>query len=376
MAYLADKSKIYNNYLASSAKHQEAFIFAMKEDGALIQIEHLTKIFETPSHQVLALDDVTLSINRGEIFGIIGLSGAGKSTLIRCINMLEKPTQGSIYVDGQQITSLDKRDLRCARQKIGMIFQHFNLLSSRTVFDNILFPLEIAGVPSAQAKSRVNELLDLVGLTDKAGVYPGQLSGGQKQRVGIARALANNPKVLLSDEATSALDPQTTSSILKLLKDINRQLNLTILLITHDMNVIKQVCDRVAVIDNSRIVEIGDVLSVFTNPATPTSHSFINAVVKNDIPEDLTLAKIDPQRHPTRLIRVSFIGSSAGQPIISSMIRRYDIDVNILYGNIDRVKDTPFGNLVLELIGEASLLDEAMAYLRERGLEIEVLKNV
>jgi D-methionine transport system ATP-binding protein len=259
---------------------------------------------------------------------------------------------------------------------IGMIFQHFNLLSSRTVFDNILFPLEIAGVPSAQAKSRVNELLDLVGLTDKAGVYPGQLSGGQKQRVGIARALANNPKVLLSDEATSALDPQTTSSILKLLKDINRQLNLTILLITHDMNVIKQVCDRVAVIDNSRIVEIGDVLSVFTNPATPTSHSFINAVVKNDIPEDLTLAKIDPQRHPTRLIRVSFIGSSAGQPIISSMIRRYDIDVNILYGNIDRVKDTPFGNLVLELIGEASLLDEAMAYLRERGLEIEVLKNV
>lgn len=342
----------------------------------MIQIEHLTKIFETPSHQVLALDDVTLSINRGEIFGIIGLSGAGKSTLIRCINMLEKPTQGSIYVDGQQITSLDKRDLRCARQKIGMIFQHFNLLSSRTVFDNILFPLEIAGVPSAQAKSRVNELLDLVGLTDKAGVYPGQLSGGQKQRVGIARALANNPKVLLSDEATSALDPQTTSSILKLLKDINRQLNLTILLITHDMNVIKQVCDRVAVIDNSRIVEIGDVLSVFTNPATPTSHSFINAVVKNDIPEDLTLAKIDPQRHPTRLIRVSFIGSSAGQPIISSMIRRYDIDVNILYGNIDRVKDTPFGNLVLELIGEASLLDEAMAYLRERGLEIEVLKNV
>ena len=342
----------------------------------MIQIEHLTKIFETPSHQVLALDDVTLSINKGEIFGIIGLSGAGKSTLIRCINMLEKPTQGSIYVDGQQITSLDKRDLRCARQKIGMIFQHFNLLSSRTVFDNILFPLEIAGVPSAQAKSRVNELLDLVGLTDKAGVYPGQLSGGQKQRVGIARALANNPKVLLSDEATSALDPQTTSSILKLLKDINRQLNLTILLITHDMNVIKQVCDRVAVIDNSRIVEIGDVLSVFTNPATPTSHSFINAVVKNDIPEDLTLAKIDPQRHPTRLIRVSFIGSSAGQPIISSMIRRYDIDVNILYGNIDRVKDTPFGNLVLELIGEASLLDESMAYLRERGLEIEVLKNV
>ncbi len=375
-ASLADKSKVYKNYLASSAEHQEAFIFAIKEDGTLIQIEHLTKIFETPSHQVLALDDVTLSINKGEIFGIIGLSGAGKSTLIRCINMLENPTQGSIHVDGQQITSLERRELRSARQKIGMIFQHFNLLSSRTVFDNILFPLEIAGVPSAQAKAKVNELLELVGLTDKAQVYPGQLSGGQKQRVGIARALANDPKVLLSDEATSALDPQTTRSILKLLKDINHQLNLTILLITHDMNVIKQVCDRVAVIDNSRIVEIGDVLSVFTNPATPTSHSFINAVVKNDIPEDLTLAKMHPQGLPTRLIRVSFIGSSAGQPIISSMIRRYDIDVNILYGNIDRVKDTPFGNLVLELIGEASLLDQSMAYLRECGLEIEVLKNV
>ncbi len=342
----------------------------------MIQIEHLTKIYQTPSQQVLALDDVTLSVKKGEIFGIIGLSGAGKSTLIRCINMLEKPTHGSIYVDGQQITSLDKGDLRTARQKIGMIFQHFNLLSSRTVFDNILFPLEIAKVPARQARARVNELLELVGLADKANVYPGQLSGGQKQRVGIARALANNPKVLLSDEATSALDPQTTSSILKLLKDINRQFNLTILLITHDMNVIKQVCDRVAVIDNSRIVEIGDVLSVFSRPATPTSQSFINMVVKKDIPEDLIHAKQVPQGQLTRLIRVSFIGSSAGEPIISSMIKQFEIDVNILYGNIDRVKDIPFGNLVLELIGEATLLDKAMTYLRERGLEIEVLNNV
>jgi D-methionine transport system ATP-binding protein len=374
-ASLADKSRVYKTYLASLAEHQEAFIFAQRRTGPLIQIENLTKIYETPSQQVLALDDVTLSIKKGEIFGIIGLSGAGKSTLIRCINMLEKPTKGSIYVDGQQITALDKRDLRSARQKIGMIFQHFNLLSSRTVFDNIMFPLEIAGVPSHQATTRVNDLLKLVGLEDKAKVYPGQLSGGQKQRVGIARALANNPKVLLSDEATSALDPQTTSSILKLLKDINRQLNLTILLITHDMNVIKQVCDRVAVIDNSRIVEIGDVLSVFSSPGTPTSQSFINAVVKNDIPEDLIHTKQVPQGQLTRLIRVSFIGSSAGEPIISSMIKQYEIDVNILYGNIDRVKDTPFGNLVLELIGEASLLDQSMAYLRERGLEIEVLNN-
>mgnify|MGYP000020292325 CR=1 FL=1 len=360
-------------YLASLAEHQEAFIFAIKEDGALIRIEHLTKIYQTPSQQVLALDDVTLSIEKGEIFGIIGLSGAGKSTLIRCINMLEKPTKGSIFVDGREITALAKRELRTERQKIGMIFQHFNLLSSRTVFDNVLFPLEIAKVPHRQARARVYELLELVGLSDKAKVYPGQLSGGQKQRVGIARALANNPKVLLSDEATSALDPQTTSSILKLLKDINRQLNITILLITHDMNVIKQVCDRVAVIDNSRIVEIGDVLSLFSNPSTAISKSFINSVVKTDIPEDLIHTAQVPQGQTTRLIRVSFIGSSAGEPIISSMIKKYGIDVNILYGNIDRVKDTPFGNLVLELIGDAGILDQSMAYLRERGLEIEVL---
>lgn len=199
----------------------------------MIEIRNLTKVYTTPGQEVLALDNVSLSVEKGEIFGIIGLSGAGKSTLIRCINMLEKPTQGSILVDGQEITALGKRDLRSARQKIGMIFQHFNLLSSRTVFDNVMFPLEIAGVPRSQAKKRVEELLDLVGLADKAGAYPGQLSGGQKQRVGIARALANDPKLLLSDEATSALDPQTTRSILRLLKDINRQLNLTILLITH-----------------------------------------------------------------------------------------------------------------------------------------------
>lgn len=229
----------------------------------MIEINNLTKVYHTSTQDIKALDNVTLSVNKGEIFGIIGLSGAGKSTLIRCINMLEKPTQGSIMVDGHDITLFDRSELRISRQKIGMIFQHFNLLSSRTVFDNILFPLEIARVPSSEAKKKVNELLELVGLSDKARVYPAQLSGGQKQRVGIARALANEPKVLLSDEATSALDPETTRSILTLLKDINRKLNLTILLITHDMNVIKQVCDRVAVITDSRIVEINDVLSIF-----------------------------------------------------------------------------------------------------------------
>ncbi len=341
----------------------------------MIKIKNLTKVFTTPSHEVLALDDVSLRINQGEIYGIIGLSGAGKSTLIRCINMLEKPTKGTIIVDGDDVTNLAKKDLRQARQKIGMIFQHFNLLSSRTVFDNILFPLEIAKIPPAKARARVNELLEIVGLTDKARVYPTQLSGGQKQRVGIARALANNPKILLSDEATSALDPETTRSILKLIKDINQQLNLTILLITHDMNVIKQVCDKVAVIDDAKIVEVGDVLTIFSNPGTPTSQSFIKAIVNSEIPEDLILqAPIENDIHK-RLVRVSFIGKSAGEPIISSMIRIFDIKVNILYGNIDRIKDTPFGNLVLEFIGEASVINESLTYLHQQGLEIEVLKN-
>ncbi|HWQ75095.1 MAG TPA: methionine ABC transporter ATP-binding protein [Syntrophomonas sp.] len=340
----------------------------------MIQIEGLTKIYSAGDNEVLALDNVSLKVNKGEIFGIIGLSGAGKSTLIRCINMLEKPTSGTIRVDGQNIGALSKNELRAARQKIGMIFQQFNLLSSRTVFDNIMFPLEIAGMANAEARQRVQSLLELVGLTDKAQVYPDQLSGGQKQRVGIARALANDPKILLSDEATSALDPQTTRSILKLLKDINQQLNLTILLITHDMNVIKETCDRVAVIDNSKIVEIGDVLSIFSNPGTPTSKSFINAIVNKEIPEELLHRSfVDTENMTSKLIRASFIGASAGEPVISGLVKKYDIKANILYGNIDRVKDTPFGNLTLELIGDPALMNPAMDYLRDNGLEVEVL---
>lgn len=342
----------------------------------MIEIKNLTKIYNPGPNEIVALDDVSLTVDKGEIFGIIGLSGAGKSTLVRCVNMLEKPTHGSIVVDGQEITSLDKKDLRNARQKIGMIFQHFNLLSSRTVFENVMFPLEIAGMSRKEARSRVISLLELVGLTDKSEAYPVQLSGGQKQRVGIARALANQPRLLLSDEATSALDPQTTRSILSLLRDINRRLELTILLITHDMNVIKEVCDRVAVIDDSRIVELGDVLEVFSNPQTPTSKSFIGTVMNREIPAELLhRTESDTSHQTSKLIRVSFIGASAGEPVISSMIRRYDVQANILYGNIDRVKDTPFGNLALELMGRPEMIEDGMDYLRSRGLEIEVLSN-
>lgn len=340
----------------------------------MIEIMNLTKIYHSPHQDIVALDDVSLSVNEGEIFGIIGLSGAGKSTLIRCINMLEKPGQGSIFVDGQDIINLNKNELRQSRQKIGMIFQQFNLLSSRTVFDNVMFPLEIAHVPRNEARKKVYSLLEVVGIADKAKVYPAQLSGGQKQRVGIARAIANDPKVLLSDEATSALDPQTTRSILKLLRDINAQLNLTILLITHDMNVIKQVCDRLAVIDDSHIVEVGDVLSVFSNPGTPISRSFINAIVNKDLPKNFTKELIKTHKNQySRLIRVSFIGSSAGDPIISSMIKKFGIDANILYGNIDQVTDVPFGHLTLELIGNQEAVIQSMDYLKTNGLEIEVM---
>jgi D-methionine transport system ATP-binding protein len=256
-----------------------------------------------------------------------------------------------------------------------MIFQQFNLLSSRTVFDNVMFPLEIAHIPIKQARKRAAELLEMVGIPDKSNVYPDQLSGGQKQRVGIARALANNPKILLSDEATSALDPLTTRSILQLLKDINSQLNLTILLITHDMNVIKQVCDRVAVISESHIVEVGDVLSVFSNPGTPTSQSFINDVVNRNISDEYTQSLLKTHKDKfSRLIRISFIGSSAGDPVISAMIKKYGVDANILIGNIDRVKNVPFGNLTLELIGSRDTVDQSMNFLKTNGLEIEVIR--
>ena len=342
----------------------------------MIEISNLTKIYGSGPQEVTALKEVSLSIRKGEIFGIIGLSGAGKSTLIRCINMLERPTQGTIMVDGQDVGSLNSLELRQLRQKIGMIFQHFNLLSSRTVFENVMFPLEIAAVPKNEAAQKVNALLELVGLTDKARVYPEQLSGGQKQRVGIARALANDPKVLLSDEATSALDPQTTRSILGLLKDINRQLGLTIVLITHDMNVIKDACDRAAVIDDSTIVEVGDVLNIFSNPGTPTSRSFINSIVNREIPAEILQRQfIDHGLNSSRLIRVSFIGASAGEPIISSMVQKYAVAANILYGNIDQLKDIPFGNLTLELIGPVETINEALDFLRKCGLEIEVINH-
>lgn len=338
----------------------------------MIEIRNLTKVFTDGHKEVRALDDVSLHVEPGEIFGIIGLSGAGKSTLVRCINMLERPQAGTVLVNGTNITALGKRELRAARQHIGMIFQHFNLLSSRTVFGNVAFPLEITGVPQGKIQSRVTELLDLVGLEDKADSYPAQLSGGQKQRVGIARALANQPQVLLCDEATSALDPETTTAVLDLLQDINRQMGLTILLITHEMHVIQQVCDRVAVIENGRIVESGSVLDVFTTPKTAQARRLVRGVIDIEIPPDLLERHCDED---SILLKISFIGASAGKPIMAGLMQRFPVLINILFGRIDHIKETPFGTLVVELSGESKALENARAFLAQQDLQVEVLRD-
>lgn len=364
--------------MASSGLNRRGFNFWVilhlrKADNNLIQIRDLTKIYQGSAGEVVALDNVSLRVRKGEIYGIIGFSGAGKSTLIRCVNMLERPTKGSIMVNNQEMTKLDGWRLRAMRQKIGMIFQHFNLLSSRTVFDNIAFPLEISGVSKEEINKKVTNLLELVGLSDKAQVYPAQLSGGQKQRVGIARALANDPIVLLCDEATSALDPATTSSILELLKDINRKLDLTILMITHEMKVISEICDSVAVIEGGHIIEEGLVIDVFTQPKHPTTRRFVQTIINTDVPDKIREKLLE--KGQGQIIRLSFIGDNTAEPVISSLVKHFDVDVNILYGNIDQIQDTPFGMLIIECLGARDNCHKAVEYLRKQGLRIEVLKD-
>mgnify|MGYP001112286393 CR=1 FL=1 len=276
----------------------------------MIHIKNLTKTYFSDSGNVNALEKVNLHIKKGEVFGVIGLSGAGKSTLLRCINMLEQPTSGSITIDGIEMTTLSPNELKEYRKNIGMIFQHFNLLSSRSVRGNVAFPLEIAGENSKTINQRVDHLLELVGLSDKADNFPSQLSGGQKQRVGIARALANRPKVLLCDEATSALDPQTTLSILNLLKEINKKLGLTIVLITHEMNVIKHICHSVAVIEKSRVVEHGSLIDIFSNPKTVTAQNFLKSITLTELPDELKerIRRLNHGNLEGKIVKISFFG--------------------------------------------------------------------
>lgn len=339
----------------------------------MIKLSHIEKTYEGPDGPVPALKGIDLTIEKGEIYGIIGLSGAGKSTLIRCINMLERPTSGKVIVDGQDLTEMDAAQLREARKNIGMIFQHFNLLSSATVYDNVAFPLRLAKMPEDKIREKVEPLLALVSLSDKANQYPSQLSGGQKQRVGIARALASEPKVLLSDEATSALDPQTTKAILQLIRDINKKLGLTVVIITHEMQVIKDICDKVAVIENGVIVEQGPVLDVFVTPKQPITKDFISVLMSNELPVAFRDAEIsqEPFDGAQLLVRLTFLGESADDPVIAGLIRKFPIEVSILYGNLDHIKDTPYGRLLIGITGQQSDIDAAMEYLRQRDLRIE-----
>ncbi len=341
----------------------------------MIELVNVEKTYYSKAGDIHALKKTTLSIKAGEIFGIIGLSGAGKSTLVRCINMLERPTNGQVFVNNEELTAMSEAQLRKARQSIGMIFQHFNLLTSRTIYQNIAFPLEIQGLSKSEIDKRVRPLLELVQLQDRANYYPSQLSGGQKQRVGIARALASNPKVLLCDEATSALDPQTTKSILELLQDINKKLNLTIVLITHQMEVVKMICDRVAVMENGNIIEEGSMVDMFTNPQHPTTKEFTKSVVNAEIPEMIKkLTLTDTYKDGSKLIvRISFIGDSAGEPIVSGMVKHFAVDVSILYGNIDQLKDVPFGTLIIEISGDKEGINNALDYLHQQNLKTEVI---
>ena len=336
----------------------------------MIVLDQIKKIFNTNSGRVTAVDSVNLSIQKGEIFGIIGYSGAGKSTLIRMLNLLERPTEGTVTIDGKDLTQISSKELRLARQQIGMVFQHFNLLWSRTVFENIAFSLEIAGVNKDEIKPRVLELIQLVGLSGKEDYYPSQLSGGQKQRVGIARALANNPKVLLCDEATSALDPQTTDEILDLLVQINKKYNLTIVLITHEMHVIQKICHHVAIMESGRIVEQGDVLTVFSNPQHPVTERFVKQVASED--DSLETVEHLIKKFPEgKIVLLKYLKEKAEQPFITNVIRNYQVDINIIQGKVVQTQEGGYGSLYVQLTGLEII--PALNYLKEVGVEVEVI---
>lgn len=341
----------------------------------MIVLRNVTKIFNARSGPVTAVDDVSLQVEQGQIYGIIGYSGAGKSTLIRLLNGLEKPTSGSVTVAGQDIAQASGETLRQARLKISMIFQHFNLLWSRTVSENIAFSLQIAGAPKAAIQRRVQELIALVGLSGKEHAYPSQLSGGQKQRVGIARALANSPDVLLCDEATSALDPQTTDAILELLLDINRQLRLTIVLITHEMHVVRKICHRVAVMEAGRIVEEGEVLSVFTRPQQPITRQFVKQTTEySSANTPFNLALVNSAEG--EVLKLTFVGLSTQQPIVGELTLKYALPFNILHGKMTQTTNGTFGELWLQVPASSTQLENILADLHAHAITTEVVKNV
>ncbi|MCM3217120.1 methionine ABC transporter ATP-binding protein [Niallia taxi] len=340
----------------------------------MINIQKVKKIYPSKRGKVTAVDSVNLTIDKGEIFGVIGYSGAGKSTLIRMLNGLEIPSEGTVSVAGYEVSKIKGRKLRQARQEISMIFQHFNLLWSRTVKQNISFPLEIAGVGKAERDKKVLELIKLVGLEGREDAYPSQLSGGQKQRVGIARALASDPKVLLCDEATSALDPQTTDAILDLLVDINKRLGLTIVLITHEMHVIRKICHRVAVMEGGRVVETGPVIDVFKQPEQDITKRFVQQVIEPDEAKD-TIEHLVANYKTGKIIMLGFVGESAEKPIITQLIRSFDITVNIIQGKISPTQNGSYGTLYVHLDGKGEEVDKAIQFLQSQEISVEVIEG-
>ena len=337
----------------------------------MIELKNISKDFGSGEKAVHAVRDVSLSIGSGEIFGIIGFSGAGKSTLVRCINLLERPSSGSVFVAGQDLTALSAKDLRAARKKIGMIFQHFNLMPSRTVAGNVAYPLKGSGLSKEDIQKKVATLLELVGIGDKADAYPSQLSGGQKQRVAIARALANDPQVLLCDEATSALDPQTTKAILHLLKHLNETLGITIVLITHEMAVVKEICDRVAVMEYGRVVEQGEVFTVFAEPKQAITKSFIHTTSNLQKVEEL-IAEDSPVE---LIVRLSYVQRNVNEPIISAVSQMFNVSLNIIFADITIVQDSPIGGTVAIISGERKQITKAIEYLIEKNVGVEVIKD-
>ena len=343
----------------------------------MIELRHISKDFGTGEHAVHAVQDVSLTVGTGEIFGIIGFSGAGKSTLVRCINLLERPTSGEVLLDGQELTALPPKQLRQTRKKIGMIFQHFNLMPSRTVAGNVAYPLRGSGLSREQIAAKVQSLLELVGIGNKADAFPSQLSGGQKQRVAIARALANDPSVLLCDEATSALDPQTTKAILHLLRDLNAKLGLTIVLITHEMAVVREICHRVAVMEHGRVAEQGEVFNVFVDPRQDITRSFIRTTSNLQKVEELIAADSPVTRlKPGELIiRLSYVQRNAAEPLISVVTKLFDVSLNIIFADINIVQDAPIGGTVAIISGERSHITKAIEYFIDKNVGVEVIKD-
>lgn len=345
--------------------------------AAIIDLKNITKTFVQDGKTFNAVENASVSIEKGDIFGIIGFSGAGKSTLVRAINLLGRPTSGSVTVKGKDFLSLSQKELREERKKIGMIFQHFNLMKSRNVFDNVAFPLKRSGLTKKQIAEKVHSLLELVEINDKSENFPSQLSGGQKQRVAIARALANEPDILLCDEATSALDPTTTKSILKLLKKLKDQLGLTIVIITHQMEVIKEICDKVAVMEKGRIVEQGDVFSIFANPQDEVTKRFIRSTSNLSKVEEL-IAQDSPVVHlekDEKLVRFTYIKKNVSEPLISAISRLYEVTINIIFAEIEIVQGSPIGGTVAIISGEAATIDRALKHIAALDVGVEVLKT-